>query len=128
MCITYFASHSYCTHVHFLGAFACGLDCPTNQRHTFHVDDNGHLCETCIFLCGAVLDPDIIPVQYNPPLIDNDEPSEWDEDEREVKRRERRMKMKAVPDVWMREKEEWDKWGRSKGAVYGGDNAAYGDD
>lgn len=122
MCIIYFASHAYCTHRHLLGAFACGLNCPTNQRHTFHLDDNGHLCETCIFLCDAILDPDVIPVQYNPPLFGKDEPVEWEEDERKKERHKRRMNMKAVPDAWMKEKEGWNEWGVKKGTQQGGNN------
>jgi hypothetical protein len=110
MCITYFASHAYCSHVHLFGAIECGLNCATNQRHTFHIDDNGHLCETCIFLCGAMLDPDEVPVQFNPPQFGNDELLEWDEEARENNRNKRRMDMKTIPDEWTVESAGGDEW------------------
>lgn len=103
--------------MHFLGAFACGLDCPTNQRHTFYPDGNGYLCETCVFLCGAILDPDVIPVRYQLPLSDNDEPTEWDEDARERTRAEKRRGMKMLPDEWLLEKEGEDDSVKQEGKV-----------
>jgi hypothetical protein len=67
MCIIYFASHTTCTHSHLLGAWNCGLNCPTDARHTFYLDNNGFECSTCVFLRGEELDPDVNPVEYYPP-------------------------------------------------------------
>jgi hypothetical protein len=72
MCIIYFASHHGCDHHHFLGAWNCGINCPTDGRHTLHLNNNGYDCQTCVFLGSVELDPDIIPVEYYPPLFDTD--------------------------------------------------------
>jgi hypothetical protein len=72
MCIIYLAAHSACNHHHFLGCGNCSLNCPTDARHTFLLDDSGFECATCVFLRGAELDPDIVPVTYYPPLFDVD--------------------------------------------------------
>jgi hypothetical protein len=69
MCIIYFATHTSCTHSHLLGAWNCGLNCPADARHTFYLDNNGFECQTCVFLRGEELDPDINPVEYYPPLF-----------------------------------------------------------
>jgi hypothetical protein len=80
MCIIYFASHQTCDHRHFLGAWNCGLNCPTNSRHTFHLEDKGFECQTCVFLHGKALDPDINPVTYYPPRFDTDKLPEEEEE------------------------------------------------
>jgi hypothetical protein len=65
MCIIYFASYQGCDHLSFLGSFNCSLNCPTGTRHTFHIEDSGGACQTCIFLRKEELDPDIVPVKWN---------------------------------------------------------------
>jgi hypothetical protein len=72
MCIIYFAVHRTCNHYHFLGCGNCSLDCTTDARHTFLLDDNGFECATCVFLRGEELDPEVAPVAYYPPLFDVD--------------------------------------------------------
>jgi hypothetical protein len=69
MCIVYFASYTSCTHSHLLGAWNCSLNCPTDARHTLYLDDDGFDCQTCVFLRGEELDPDIMPVEYYPPIF-----------------------------------------------------------
>jgi hypothetical protein len=73
MCIIYFAFHQACNHHHFLGAWNCGLNCPTNSRHIFHLEDSGFDCHTCVVLRGETLDPDINTVAYYPPRFDTNE-------------------------------------------------------
>jgi hypothetical protein len=68
MCIIYFSVHAPCTHSHLLGALNCGLNCPTDTRHTFYLDDNGFECQTCVFLGCEEVDPNVVPVQYYAPL------------------------------------------------------------
>ncbi|KAF1920707.1 hypothetical protein BDU57DRAFT_534460 [Ampelomyces quisqualis] len=81
MCIVYFASHSSCTHNHLIGAWNCGLNCPTDSHNTFYLDEGGYDCSTCQFLGGEELDPDIVPVQYYPPLFDPAEDQREKEEE-----------------------------------------------
>jgi hypothetical protein len=84
MCSIYFASHTTCTHSHLLGAWNCGLNCPTDARHMFYLDNNGFQCSTCVFLRGEELDPDVNPVEYYPPPPvfgdDHDVPSDEGEE------------------------------------------------
>lgn len=119
MCIIYYATHAYCTHRHLLGAFACGVQSPVHRPHIFHLDDNGFLCDTCMLLGGAILNPDIDPVRYNPPSFDNGEPTEWDEEVQERNRQRRRADMKTIPDEWMKQQQGWDDWGRDTGTGSG---------
>lgn len=111
----YFATHAFCTHKHLLGAFSCGMYRDTHQHHIFLLNDDGFLCETCMSLSGAIIDPDMDPVRYRPPRFDNDEPTEWAENKRERNRHKRRADMKTIPDAWVKEKEGWDEWGRDEG-------------
>lgn len=72
MCIVYFASHTTCAHHHLLGAYNCTLNCPTSTRHTFYLRGHEYDCQTCTFLQGNQIDPNIVPVTYYPPLFDAD--------------------------------------------------------
>jgi len=82
MCIVYFASHTNCAHHHFLGAYNCTLNCPTSTRHTFYLRGHEYDCQTCTFLQGDQIDPDIVPVSYYSPLFDADKLAA-EEEERE---------------------------------------------
>lgn len=71
MCIAFFDEHWACDHHHFMGVCDCGLNCPTDRRHLFCLEDNStNNCSDCTFLSGAELDPDIVPVQYQPCTMD----------------------------------------------------------
>ncbi|KAF2828675.1 hypothetical protein CC86DRAFT_404573 [Ophiobolus disseminans] len=69
MCIAYFNEHRACDHRHFIGVCNCTLNCPTDRRHLFCLEDSSS-CADCVLLSGEELDPDIVPVVYQPCTMD----------------------------------------------------------
>jgi hypothetical protein len=62
MCITYFTTHDdeQCDHHQHLGSFSCGLHCPSDRRHTFHLDYTDIAeCPECMHVGRLVLDPEV---------------------------------------------------------------------
>ncbi|CAO2648084.1 Nn.00g090060.m01.CDS01 [Neocucurbitaria sp. VM-36] len=76
MCIFYYADRPGCHCIKFLGLYACHCQeaCYTvlAHPHNFYLEEPGFDCEECIANNEIQLDPNIVPVQYYPPIKDFD--------------------------------------------------------
>ncbi|KAL1799873.1 hypothetical protein ACET3X_000215 [Alternaria dauci] len=71
MCIMFFMSHYDGPREHFLGSHHCAhIDCPgTFEAHQkYRLEESRLDCSECLAEDGDEVDPDIVPVQYYPPI------------------------------------------------------------
>ena len=100
MCITYFSHHhTGCDHKFLTGSFNCGLSCPPAHRHLFLLDDlDTYGCSICRLRSTEELDPDIVPVKWQPCTQDKngDRVEEWVEQQAKEQEQEQEQEVQAA--------------------------------